>query len=42
MRICLRYLVVVGFATFIVSCSIAPQRPSVDIDIRNNSTNDLD
>ncbi len=41
MRICLHYLVVVGLGIPIVSCSIAPHRPSVDIEIRNDSTNAL-
>ena len=33
--------VAVAFAGLLASCSITPSRPSVDIDIRNDSTNHL-
>ena len=41
MRIYFYRLPAVGFAMFVASCSITPPRPSVDIEIRNQSTNDL-
>ena len=41
MRTHLHCLVAVAFAGLVVSCSIPASRPSVDIDIRNDSTNHL-
>ncbi|MEI9864809.1 MAG: hypothetical protein WDN00_09700 [Limisphaerales bacterium] len=42
MRTPLYCFVAVAFAVLVMSCSIPSSRPSVDIDIRNDSTNDLD
>ena len=41
MRTHLYCFVAVAFTVLVVSCNIPSSRPSVDIDIRNDSTNDL-
>jgi hypothetical protein len=41
MRIDLHCVIAVAFAMLVASCSSTPSRPSVDIKISNNSTNDL-